>query len=88
MFVALQAINRTGKNGTFLAVARLGLERATVEVLFHEIGLCRATMSDKKEPDSHRMRTHSSACGIVRGIRDIRSGGLSLFLLCADANRI
>lgn len=47
IYVALQAIDRTGKNGTFLTVARLGLELATIEVLFHEIGLCKATLSDK-----------------------------------------
>lgn len=56
--------------------------------LFHEIGLCKMTMSSMKVRDSHHIQTHSSARGIVKGIRDIRSGGLSLFLLCAGANRI
>lgn len=59
-----------------------------MEFLFHEIGLCKVTMSRVKEQDSHHTEIHSSAHGVVKGIRDIRSGGLSLFLLCAGANRI
>lgn len=38
--------------------------------------------------DSRHTQAHSSARGIVKRIRDIRSGGLSLILLCAGANRI
>lgn len=63
-----------------------------MEFLFHEIGLYKMTMSGMNEQDSHHIQTHSSARssarGIVKGVGDFRSGGLSLFLLCAGANRI
>lgn len=56
--------------------------------LFHEIVLRQMTMSSAKEREAYRLRAASSARGVVKGIGDIRSGGLSLFLLCAGANRI
>lgn len=59
-----------------------------MEFFFRKIGLLKRTISGMKEGDSHRIRCHSSARGVVKGIRDIRSGGLSRFMLCAGANRI
>lgn len=69
-------------------VAMLGFEHFIMEFLFHEIGLYKMTMSSMNERDTHHIQTHSSARGIVKGVGDFRSGGLSLFLLCAGANRI
>lgn len=56
--------------------------------LFQEIALRQMTMSSGKERNTDRLRAGSSARAVVKGIGDIRSGGLSLFLLCAGANRI
>lgn len=56
--------------------------------LFHEIVPHQMTMSSAKEQDTYRLWADSSARGVVKGVEDIRSGGLSLFLLCAGANRI
>lgn len=71
-----------------VTAASLGLHHSTVEFLFYEIRLFEMTMSSIKEEDIHRIQTHSSARGGVKGIRNIRSGGLSLFSLCAGTNRI
>lgn len=65
-----------------------GFELLKTGLLFQEIALRQMTMSSGKERDSDRSRAGSSARAVVKGIGDIRSGGLSLFLLCAAANRI
>lgn len=76
---------------TFLSISGAqmgGYELRKMGFLFHVIVFRRTTMSSAKERDSQRLRAGSSARGAAEGIGDIRSGGLSLFLLCAGANRI
>lgn len=46
-----------------------------MEFLFYGIGLWKMTISSMKEGDSHRIQTHSSARGSVKGIRDICAVG-------------
>lgn len=46
------------------------------------------TTSGAEKQDSHQIQIHSPARGVAKAIGDIRSGGLSLFLLCAGANAI
>lgn len=64
-----------------------GFELGKMGFLFHEIVPCQTTLSSARERDACPLRAGSSARGVVKGIGDIRSGGLSL-LLSAGANRI
>lgn len=65
-----------------------GFQLRKMAFLFPEIVLRQMTMSSAKERDTYHLQAGSLARGVVKGIRDIGSGGPSLFVLCAGANRI